>query len=395
MFARAVETFGGHFALAANAEVISSWKTQYSQFDKTRSYSLDSNSPLAPFGGDRRKYSRSLYANPAFDNPLFKQLEVIRNDYDPSLVVYTSQNSYAAAAFDGIPCLNIEQSPLPRLGHPVRTMFDPLGHQVGSMLERHAEEIRRIPLSPSQKNTYFTLLEELKFKMRSFLPESDEIFSYFKDLRASYKIALLVTPLLEWVTYEGAFDSTPLDELIANWAEDLPAGWVGVPTYHAPYRLSNDEERSIALQCPNIHFLPSEWSQSKTEAILPYCDGVITTSSTVAMAAVLLQKKIVVTGLSPFQAWAARHTEDIESAPVFSSEEVLSTLAFLSSQYTWSVEALLKDPSILIRLMQKALTLDISWWLTPISKDGLDAKKIFDVPKIPIGNTLSYPHLCR
>jgi len=355
MFARAVESCGGHFALAANAEVISSWKTQYSHFGETRTFSLDSKSPLAPFCGDRRKYSISLYANPTFDNPLIKQLEVLRKDYDPSLVVYTSQNSYAAAAFDGIPCLNIERSPLPRLGHPDRTMFDPLGHQVGSILERHAEEIRRLSLSQSQKQTCVTILQELKSKMRSFLPEGDAILSYFNDLRSSHKIALLVTQPPEWVTYEGAFDSTPLYELIANWAENLSAGWVGIPTYHAGYRLEKAQESLIAQNFPNIRLLPLEWAQAKTEALLPYVDGIVTLSSTTAMSAVLLQKKVAVTGLSPFQSWATREANDLESAPVLTNCEVASTLAFLTSEFSWRDNDLKQKPFIIAEIISKTM----------------------------------------
>lgn len=360
MFAQATEAGSGQFALTANREVVAAWKQDYSQFPNSATFPLDSGAPLQPFGGDRREYSKALYKNPLHDNPLTEELRKIRETYQPNLVVYTSQNSFAKTAFNGIPSLHIEQAPLPRLGHPARTSFDPLGHQVGSMLECYAEKIRQIPLSQKQEHQLDSLLLSLYRNFCTTLPECEKFSEFFASLKkSSQKIALLVTQPPEWVTYEGAFDSVCLETLILNWAQDLPEGWVAIPTYHAGYRLSEENE-SILAKCSKIKLLPREWAQAKTEALLPYVDGIVTLSSTVAMSAVLLQKKVAVTGISPFRAWAAQSADQIENAPVFSRQKVLSTLAFLIGTYTWPDSMLKSDPEILKKIMHDAVTRDIS-----------------------------------
>jgi hypothetical protein len=378
MFARALHDGSGAFALAANAAVISQWKQCFAQFAmRSCSFALDSDSPLKPFNGDRRLYSRALYGQKAPDNPLIEKLTAIRSSYRPNLIVYTSQSSFAQAAFSGIANLNIEQAPLPRAGHPQRTCFDPSGHQVGSLLECHAEQIRRLPLPEGSKAKLERLHLGIRRHLRQLLPEDSEIAKHLAQLRASTKIALLVTQPPDWVTYEGAFDSMPLEDLIACWAGELPSGWIGMPTYHPGYRLSEEMERALANSCSKVQFLPRDWSQGKTEALLLYVDGIVTLTSTVAMTGILLRQKVVVTGKSPFQAWAAHSPQDIESAPVLSRKELLSLLAFLTSDYAWPDSMLRDDPSILTELMLKAKTGSVHEWLAPTSSERRQHKAVF------------------
>lgn len=295
MFAKATELGAGHFALAANGEVITSWVRSYSQLPNSEIFPIDSDAPLGPFNGNRKSYSQALYQKTFSENPLLGELKEIRHKYQPDIVIYTSQNSLAKTAFKGIASLHIEQAPLPRLGQPQRTSLDPAGHQVNSMLECYAERIRQIPLTQAQEYQLDSLLYRICIHLSTSLPESPAISEWIDNLKqSSLKIALLVTQPPEWVTYEGAFDSVDLSTLILNWAQDLPEGWVGIPTYHAGFRLNEECESELA-KCSKVRILPREWSQGKTEALLPYVDGMVTLSSTVAMTAVLLQKKVAVT----------------------------------------------------------------------------------------------------
>jgi hypothetical protein len=355
MFARAVKASNGVFALAANAEVISTWKSQYSHIGNTKTFILDSIKPLEPFGGDRKKYSRSLYEDPCVNNPLIEELADLRKTFDPNFIIYTSQNNYAKKTFANIACINIEQSPLPRLGHPMRTSFDPLGHQTDSFLERFSKEIKCHEISEDNKDEILCLVEQIKNNLAIICSDYVEIAALIHCLKSKYKVAVLATQPMEWVTCEGAFDAIDLPELLIRWAEDLPEGWIGIPTYHAGYSLSEEDEQEIEKKTKRIKFLPHNLSINKTEAILLHADGLITLSSTSAMTALLFQKKVVVTGISPLACWGVASAQNIDSAPVLSESEIAATLAFLTSEYSWRVDELQNNLNIILDIIYKTI----------------------------------------
>jgi hypothetical protein len=99
------------------------------------SFTIDPFDPLTPFGYRRNLYAAALYGGGEPKNPLKDSLLTVGDNFQPDVVVMTSQNAYARRAFEGLPILSIEKAPLPRYGHPQRMCFDPGGHQTNSLLE--------------------------------------------------------------------------------------------------------------------------------------------------------------------------------------------------------------------------------------------------------------------
>jgi hypothetical protein len=292
-------------------------------------------------------------------------LRDIRSEFAPDIVVMSSQNAFAQHAFLGIPIFFIEQSPLPRLGYPMRLSLDPYGHQTPSLLGRFAASIRHIDLEQAQRQDLIGVLDSIKSDLSNRDTKNASALQALDKLAAQYKVALLVTQPPDWVTYEGAY--RPIDPvgLLYAWAQSLPDGWLGVPTYHVGYAPSREMEIALERSCPRLRFLPIEFSQGLTEVLLVRADGMITISSTSAMTGLLLQRQVVVVGQSPFNSWCIDKPELIASASPLSQSEVASTLAFLCHRYSHLMGDLETDPLRLLQIIEQiqASAEPIDWFM--------------------------------
>jgi Capsule polysaccharide biosynthesis protein len=379
----AVIGLGGNFALAANADVCEIWRNSLQdELMSTTCFALNSYSVLAAFGFRRSDYAKALYGSGVPSNVLLEDLSRIRKEFDPDLVVMTSQNAFARRAFLGVPIYSVEQAPLPRLGHPFRTAFDPCGHQTGAILETHADRIKNLPLRPDDRTELWALMRNIESYASTANALSLQAREAINVIKRDGPVALLVTQPPDWVTYEGALQNIELEGLLCSWVASLPIGWIGVPTYHPGFRLRPQIEQAIARSFPQIRFLPHELSQGLTESMLTCADGVITLSSTTAMTALLLQKRVVVTGRAPYNAWCLQNPADIESAKPLTDDEVCSTLAFLSNRFSYIHSTLLSEPKIIQNLIEVAISKrDLAEWFLDLSTWSISqAQSQFSIP---------------
>ena len=317
---------------------------------------LGSYAPLSPFGFRRDIYERALYGEGSEENPLKTQLIDVSQQFQPDLVVITSQNAFAVAAFSNVPIIYVEQAPLPRLSHPQRVSLDPSGHQVHSMLEQK-HKILAAELAPSFADAIGTIITALKRKMASadtFIEGRREI----SKLRADAKVALFVTQPPDWVTYEGAFEAIDMPNLLCAWEAALPDGWIGVPTYHPGYRLNAEEEAALARCLPRLKFLPNALSQGISEALLTEADGMVSISSTTTISALLYGKPVIATGHCPFNAWCPWSVADLSEETVLTSSDTAKLFAFLSHKYVYLCEDLVNDPDLFLGLARSIARAD-------------------------------------
>jgi hypothetical protein len=226
----------------------------------------------------------------------------------------------------------------------MRTAIDPCGHQKGAMLEVYAERIRSRALLKNQAAAAASLLRACRRAALAADPRAQLAIAEIEAVQASAKVALLATQPRDAATYEGAYRDISMEDLVFAWAEALPPGWVGVPTYHAGQRLSPQMENSLAKASSRLHFLPTDLSQGLSEPLCLAADAVVTISSTTAMAALLFGKKAAVTGISPFANWAVSKPEDLDSAPTLTSSEAASVIAFLTHRFSFDHESLMQHP---------------------------------------------------
>ena len=334
-FKHLVQAAQGVYALAANFAVCNAWRNLcQGEPGSLQLYPLKSFKVLQDFQYSKSEYLRALYGSGNLRNSLTDELSMVCATFRPDVVIMTSQNALARNAFNGVPILSIEQAPLPRMGQSFRTMFDPVGHQIGSLLETHASEIATLPFTDTQYDQLRQLLNDIKLNFAHMdLPVLEAQRAIYK-LQSEGRVALLVTQPPDWVTYEGAYETIGLEALLYSWAQQLPVGWIGVPTYHPAFKLSREMEAELAQNSSRLRFLPQELSQGFTEALLLQADGMVTISSTSAMTGLLFQKKVIVCGLSPFNAWCLRDVGRLEDVVPWTINEAASTLGFLTHRYS-------------------------------------------------------------
>ena len=366
MWARSIMRSSDSFALAASAEVCQAWRRDNPDPDVIcRCFPIDSFSPLSTVDYSRANYAKALYGTGEAPNALTDALRDIRSEFAPDIVVMSSQNAFAQHAFLGIPIFFIEQSPLPRLGYPARLSLDPYGHQTPSLLGRFATRIRDIELEPAQRRDLIGVLDGIKSDLANRDTKYASALQALDNIGGQDKVALLVTQPPDWVTYEGAFRPIDPVNLLYAWAQSLPDGWLGVPTYHVGYAPSREMEIALERSCPRLRFLPIEFSQGLTEVLLVRANGMITISSTSAMTGLLLQRHVVVVGQSPFNSWCIDKPELIASASPLSESEVASTLAFLCHRYSHLMGDLETDPLRFVQIIEQiqASAEPIDWFM--------------------------------
>ena len=161
----------------------------------------------------------------------------------------------------------------------------------------------------------------------------------------------------DYPTYEGSFETIEVERLLCSWAESLPPGWIGVPTYHEAYQLDAATEMTLARSCPRLRFLPRELSLGLSEPLLTCADGMITISSTTATTGLLLRKPTIVVGRSPYNAWCEKDPSRIADASPLGADEGACLLAFLCNRHSYLQDDLTAHPETFIRIADATIRL--------------------------------------
>lgn len=336
----------GDFAIVSNEEICSEWLDVPEKSRGSRvAFPVNGLDVLQSFNYQVKPYQLSLYTEGNTNGYLYDQLRHVRKSFDPSMVIMTWQSSTARAAFEGLPIINIEQPPLPRAGHPQRIAFDPVGHQKASLLDKHQMRIRQIKLEPKTADEMKTLISKARLHLRSdkrIRAAQDEI----ESLARSSKIAIFAMQPPNSVPCYSGYDSADLVSLICQWEEQLPQGWIGVPTFYAGFELSAELQTYFERSRPRLKVLPEGLSSHTTEGLLCVADGLVTVTSTSAMTGLLFGKRVVSVGCGPLRRWGGLDVRDLDCAPLMSVEEAAASLAFLTGRYCYTDEAIRSDPNI-------------------------------------------------
>ncbi len=386
-----VKRMGGSFALLGNPTVCDQWlqlkeacdqELQHNPDNKSCDYyQIDGFKLLEEFNHSRTHYFYDLYGTGSISNILTRKCEEIKSIFKPDLIVMTSQNAFVTKAFFEVAILNVEQSPLTRLGSRFRSMMDPVGHQSDSFFKWYAATIRSSFLTNIQRQDISALIDRMKDRAVNLNDRTREAALALKKVKAEGRIALFVTQPPDWATYEGSLGrAISVENLIYEWADSLPVGWIGVPTYHLDYQLNAEMEFALAQSCTKLRFLPRELSCHTTEALLTVAEAMVTISSTVAMTGLLFRKKVIVVGKSPLSSWCFSSPSLLPEARPLDSEEIASTLVFLTNRYTLMHQDIQEDPRALEQLLNVMTTskhpaewfLDTNEWSIERAKRLLD-----------------------
>lgn len=277
---------------------------------------------------------------------LADELRAIQIAFEPDVVITTSQNALLPLIFPKARCLWMEQALFPRRKGRRRVYFDPCGHQIGSVLELAAGQIRGFKVNPTFQASALELWQTMLDPGDADQATALSVQHAVKSLAGDRRVALLVLQPPDWLTWEGCIGGpAPPEALLARWAAALPEGWVGIPLYKTHARLSPALEASLACAYPNLLTLTAERNGNVAEWVLPAADAVVTVSSSVAGHALIYGKQVVVCNRSPLCNLASTSLEALASpSPSLTPEERLSLLVFLSHRYTFTL-AEIADPT--------------------------------------------------
>jgi hypothetical protein len=341
-----------------------------------RTLPVDPYLPLKYFNWSRPAYASSLYGTGDGCDYLLTAMRSARVSFLPDIAITTSQNAYFDKIFHDIPRLYLEQAPLPRFLQPFRTAFDPQGHQTNSFIDNRANDICNLSLPPYAE----TALDETIVRLEQELLRSPQAASGIDFIRASQKkakVAILATQPPNWITYEGSYKDIDLEGLLCEWEEQLPPGWIGVPTFHAGYRLPSSLEQHLMSSGRRLQFLPETAAQGVSEPLVAAADALISISSTTSITALLLGKPAIVVGKSPFNAWCGNVISELnEIRPVerTHAKKLLATVCHILSLTTQQIS---RRPEVLRNLLKARLTdggsgdwqLDFTTWTPQSLKD--------------------------
>lgn len=352
-FYLAVTRMSGSFALLSNSTICEQWMQNNSETKNFKCYQQDGFTLLEEFNFSRAHYFYDLYGTGSISNSFSKKCIEIKSKFRPDLVVMTSQNAFVTKVFSDVAILNVEQSPLPRSGRQFCSMIDPVGHQNNSMFKRYVRQIQSLPLTVEQTHDIESLIDKVKDRASNISDHAIQAVLALKNIQIHGRVALFATQPPDWTTYEGSLHRTiALENLLCEWADQLPAGWIGVPTYHIDYQLNAATEVALQQSRTNLRFLPRELSCNTTEALLTVANAMVTISSSVAMSGLLFGKKVIVTGMSPLSSWCLNNPKYLPEALPLNNVQIASTLVFLTNRYTLMHQDIQEKPECLEKIIQ-------------------------------------------
>jgi hypothetical protein len=345
-------------------------------------FAIPSWSILAGCGYRRELYSQALFDGAAAEQavagqgllaPLAAELQTVNAAFQPDVVLATGQNSLLPLVFHQARCLWMEQPLFPRVKRRDRVYLDPCGHQLGSVLERGAELIlHQAEVNPALWPDAMTLWKQMQAPRLRQQWRARRVRHAVRELATERQVVLLVLQPPDSISWEGCMGGAIAQEaLLAQWAAELPPGWVGIPLYKSYARLPAALEASLGEAFPQLAFLPPELNGNVGEWALPAADAVVAVSSSLAGQALLWGKQAVVVGRTPLRHLASTSLEALaHPGPTLSVQQRLNLLAFLSHRYTFTL-AEIRDPTGPFREHFRALVeaadplawlLDLSGW---------------------------------
>lgn len=349
----AVAPLGGSVSVLSSYGVCHKWVTTTPLGRPIRDcHIIELNDAIGDFSYSFTEYSLAAFGQEV--RPKLRQtLEVFDARYRPDLVVMCGNNRMVEAALPNAKFLFLEQAPLPRIGHPLRLVFDTMGHRVGSMLEQLKDRILSAAVDDFESELGRWVFHDWEVHLCCD-PDYQRIRSFFDNLKRKSKVAIFAMQPVANIPCEDGYAAVDMRELIARWSSQLPSGWTGVVTYHYGQRLSPGEEQLLRSSFKNLYFLDQDLSVDKTEAIILNADALVTISSSTALFAILLGKPAVVLGASPFRNWGNSHVESLDAVEPLSLAERIRLLKFLCGPYCLS-EAEYTDAEKLIEIVTSAV----------------------------------------
>ena len=274
--------------------------------------------------------------------------------YIPDVVITFSPVPFLASLYPNALVLHHEFSIFSRLPYPMSWFLDPIGMHSSSYFDKFKAEIEKLHLSSEQ----IQLLGNFKQLCQQTLKKKSPFESIFIQKREQFEHLVLLP--LQFSRYYLFDDLVPFKsqyEYCVYVLDNVPTNIGVVVNMHPEYPvLSEDAIKFLQWKYP--HFISLQEFNTiyaSGQFILPFVDGVITVSSSLALQALLFDKKVITLGKKCFHYLAdSINLDNIEktlSLPVKNKDAILY---YILTRYVITPKYL-HDPIWLNKFLNKSL----------------------------------------
>jgi hypothetical protein len=274
--------------------------------------------------------------------------------YIPDLIITFSPVPFLASLYPNALVLHHEFSIFSRLPYPMSWFLDPIGMHSSSYFDKFKAEIENLHLSSGQ----IQLLGNFKQLCQQTLKKKSPFKAIFIQKREQFDHLVLLP--LQFSRYYLFDDLVPFKsqyEYCVYVLDNVPPNIGVVVNMHPEYPVLSEDAITF-LQWKYPHFISLQEFNTiyaSGQFILPFVDGVITVSSSLALQALLFDKKVITLGKKCFHYLADSinlgNIEKTLSLPVKNKDTLLY---YILTRYAITPKYL-HDPIWLSKFLNKSL----------------------------------------
>lgn len=232
--------------------------------------------------------------------------------FEPDVVIaYETAAPYMQQVFPRAVVVNETWGVFSRPPMPALTTLDPAGTYQNSTLYRHMNELRRLTVTPEQRETMNRIRAMVAAPLVSMDPCYEQVLAAKMDFR---KVVLLPLQIDNYFSFNECSEFGSHDELIEHVFTQLPADVAVIVTQHQDHNpvLSAAKIDLLRKRFRNfVYFDDLAHVPMLSNFIVNYVDGVITTSSAVGFHAALMKLPVFVAGKSHVSVVASGGIADV------------------------------------------------------------------------------------
>ncbi|WP_041962297.1 hypothetical protein [Sulfurospirillum cavolei] len=320
-------------------------------------YVLSQQELLKPFDTNYLIATTAWHTNSYTQEQLIYYKELMSRKleaYIPDVIITFSPVPFLASLYPNVLVLHHEFSIFSRLPYPMSWFLDPVGMHSSSYFDKFKAEIEKFHLYSGQ----IQLLGNFKQLCQQTLKKKSPFEAIFTQKREQFDYLVLLP--LQFSRYYLFDDLVPFKsqyEYCVYVLDNVPTNIGVVVNMHPEYPvLSEDAIKFLQWKYP--HFISLQEFNTiyaSGQFILPFVDGVITVSSSLALQALLFDKKVITLGKKCFHYLAdSINLDNIEktlSLPVKNKDAILY---YILTRYAITPKYL-HDPIWLSKFLNKSL----------------------------------------
>ena len=271
--------------------------------EKIKIHTCTQQELLKPFGTDYSSASKSWHLKTYTQEQLEYYKELMRlklNSFIPDVIISFTPVDFLQSLFSDALVLHHEFSIFSRLPYPQSWFLDPVGVSSHSFLNKFQKEIESILLDEEQLKS----VEKFKTICQETLKNKSPFEALLKKQREKFEyLVLLPLQFSRYYLFDDIVSFKNQYEYCVYVLDNTPESVGIVVNMHPEYPILEREAiEFLKSKYPNFICLDAfNDIYASGQFILPFVDGVISVSSSIALQAILFDKRVILLGESCFE----------------------------------------------------------------------------------------------